>query len=468
MSWRPPDTSTAGTAPPLDRGRRRLAVVAVAIVVVVVVATLSVYEVTRPGPSSSVRATAPYPPPPVGWATFDTAWANVSRAFAGFADGNWTVGFVEGAAADGPWSPPAVLWTEVDPLTWAECASQLSGVSTLTFWNASLYPFSNSADVFSSGAAPLWTFIFNGTGTSTFVATWLTGTVILNGVLGPASPCFGVSPPMNEVFQGASFDPVQPSVELDSNVIASAAIAEQHNASFSHVAPVPVPPTPAFALYFPGPQSVPITIEAPDTWVVTYGQCGMAGQLGSGFTLTDYVFSGLSAAGNLWASLDLTCADSYFTLNMTNSTVTNPPSSSGVYRGWNLTSEFLTSAVPAVWTASDLATTMLQWEVLGGASGNPPIASAAALCGSSSINFSSCVPPSSGWYAVLLSPNGTWLDSYPSAANGTAWTIPWVHVADGDRIDFVGSPGFPTSAYFRTIFDTEPTVYAGASLGPSG
>ncbi len=459
-----PSAGSSSSAIPPERGRRRRNLIAIAIVAIAVVAGLSAYVITHPSKPMTPGVPS-YPPPPSGWATFRTAWSDVSRAFETFESGNWTVGFAEGAAADGPWSPPAVLWAEVDPVTWDECASQLSGVSTLTFWNASLYPFSNTTDVFSSGAAPLWTFIFNGTDTSTFVASWLTGRVILNGVLGPASPCFGVSSPMNDVFRGASFDPVRPTVELDSNAIASAAIAEQRNASLLHVAPVPVPPSPAFALYFPGPQSVPITADAPDTWVVTYGQCGLLGQLGSGFTLTDYIFNGSSATGNSWFSIDLTCADSYYVLKMGNTTIAGPPSSSGVYRAWNVSSEFLTSAVPEVWTASDLATTMLRWEVLNGASGNLPIASVAALCGPFSANFSSCVPPSSGWYAVLLSPDGTWLDSYPSVANGTAWTVLGVPVADGDRIVFVGTSGFPTGAYFRTSFDTEPTVYAGATVG---
>jgi hypothetical protein len=467
------DTSGAGlpsgpSPSPGTRGprNRRPALIAIAIAAILIAATFSGYAVSRKT-SPSAPPTSPYPPPPADWATFHTAWSTVSQAFGAFAEGNWTIKFAEGAAADGPWSPSAVLWDQIPPALWDPCAAQLSGISTLTFWNASAYPYSDSPDVFSSGAAPLWTFIFNGTGTPTFVASWLAGHVLINGDLGTTSPCFSVGPPLNDVFAGTSLDYVHPSTELDSNAIASAAIAEEPNASFLHVAPVPSPPSPAFALYFPGPQSVPVTIIGPNLWVVDYGACGLPGQLSSNFTLTAYEFDAATASGGAWSSIGLTCADSYYVLNMSRNALSNPPSSSGIYREWNLSSSFLTSAVPATWTASDLTTSIIHWWVVNGPGAGATVPSSAAVCGFLSANLSKCTPPSSGWYAVLLSANGTWLDSYPTITNGTMWAVAGVHVADGDRIVLVGSAALPTTADFRTTFDTEPTVYAGAIVGSS-
>ena len=446
-----------------NRGNRRRAAVALGLVVLVVTATLSVYEIYFV-PSKGTREPS-YPSPPTGWATFRTAWSSVAHAFEGFANGSWTVRFAEGAAADAPWSPPAVLWDQTNPPDWDACAGQLSGVSTLTFWNSSQYPFSTSSTTFSSGSAPLWTFIFNGTGTSTFVVSWLRGQVIINGDLGPASPCFSLGPPWNGVFGSSGLGPVSPGSELDSNEIASAAIAEGPSAAQGHVDLVPVPPTPAFALYFPGPQSVPITVNAPNTWVVSYGECGMAGQLGSSFTLTDYLFNATTGVGNQWFSTHLTCSDAYYLLNMTRRPVLNPPSPSGVYREWNVTSSFLSSAIPPAWSPSDLSTSLLQWRVITTGNTGTSIPPAQAGCGTSSLNLSSCPAPSSGWYAVLLSTNGAWLDSYPTVANGTAWIVPGLQVADGDRMVLVGSAGLPSTATFQTVFDTEPTVYASSTVG---
>jgi hypothetical protein len=444
------------------RRRRRAVLLAIALAAVLIAATFSLYEGRN---LTSSSAEAPYPPPPVGWATFHTAWSAVFQDFSGLAVGNWTIEFAEGAAADAPWSPPSVLWSSTPPSLWEPCAAQLSGVSTLTFWNASAYPYSDSPNTFSSGSAPLWTFVFNGSGTPLFVASWLAGEVIVNGALGPTSPCLNLYE-----FAGVSYEHVQPATEVDSNVIASAAISEERNAALIGAAPVPTPSSPAFALYFPGIQFAPDTVNAPDLWVVDYGACGSPGQLGTNFSLTGYIFNATSAAGGDWLTSHFTCADAYYDLNMTATAVPNPPIGSGLYREWALNSSFLTSAVPPVWTSTDLTTSLTHWEVV-----TPPqvgvssmtLAPTGAVCNSAAQNLSDCTPPTSGWYTVLLGPNSTWLDSYPSVSNGTGWSLPGVPIETGDRMLFVAAAGFPTGATFRTTFDTEPTVYAGAMLDAS-
>jgi hypothetical protein len=101
--------------------------------------------------------------------------------------------YAEGVASDSPWSPPAVFWAEDPPGLPNACVAQLSGISTLTFWNESAYPNSSSPTVSTSGAAPLWTFVLHGAATPTFVASWLAGRVIPNGALQASSP-FGLRP----------------------------------------------------------------------------------------------------------------------------------------------------------------------------------------------------------------------------------------------------------------------------------
>jgi hypothetical protein len=454
-----PRKGFSSTPPPRKSRNRRQILVAIGIAVLLVAATLSIYELVQTS-TPNTTSVPPFPPAPAGWATFDTAWTAVSHAFGAFARGNWTILFAEGAASDGPWSPPATLWSETPPSLWEPCAAELSGMSTLTFWNGSSYPYSESPYVFSSGAAPLWTFIFNGSGTPTFVVSWILDHVVINAALGPASPCFSLG-----VFDGVSFDHINPSSEVDSSAIATAAIAEGGNATQIGVAPVPVPPDPAFALYFPGPQFVPVTIDGSDLWVVNYGECGQPGQLGSNFTLTAYEFNARTASGGAWSSIGLTCADAYFILNMTRVPLAAPPSASGLYREWNLTSSFLSSAVPPTWSAADLSTSLVHWWVVNGTRAGVSVYSSAAMCSPPASNISNCTAPATGWYAVLVGPNGDLLDSYPTVSNGTAWTLPGVHVVNGDRILLVAAAGFPTSAVLRTTFNTEPTVYAGADVG---
>jgi hypothetical protein len=456
--------ASAGDSSPIpnDRGhtvrrsgtRRRLAILAIIVVVILVVATLSAYEAYRPAQSSA----SPYPPPPAGWATFQTAWAGVAGAFAQLAHGQWTIIFAEGVAADGPWSPPATFWGGTAAGLWDPCAAQLSGISTITFWNASAYPYSTSPNVFSSGAAPLWTFIFNGTGTPTFVASWLAGQIVVNAALGPTSPCF-----LTSVFNSPSVEQVHPATEVDSNTIAAAA-----NTESQLVLPVPPPHVPtlgeeAFALYFPGPERLlPSTTTGANLWSVAYGMCGLPGQLGSTFTLGTFLFNASTAQGNSWATTTVSCYDSYYLLNMTREMI--HANSSGVYRQWSLNWSFLSSAVPPRWSLSELTTSFLQWQLRSSA---PPFSlvppSAAGSCPTDPVVWN-CTPPAQGWYAVLLDPAGNLLDSYPTIANGTAWSVPNDHLSPGDQILFVGAPGILTNATFEVTYGGEPTVFGGEPL----
>jgi hypothetical protein len=439
-------------------GSRRRALIALTIVAILIIATISTYEVYR----STRPAISPYPAPPAGWATFHTAWSDVSQAFGGFAHGPWTILFVEGLAADAPWAPPAALWGATPPALWEPCANQLVGMSTLTFWNASAYPYSTSPNVYSSGAAPLWTFIFNGTGTPTFVASWIVGQITVNAALGPTSPCFAVYP-----FGGISYMHVNPSVEVDSSAIAAAAASVNPLGLPEGVLPTPTPPSLAFAAYFPGPQFMPATESAPDLWTLAYGECGFAGQLGSNFTVGDYIYNGTNVEGGLTLWWTQSCYDSYYYLDMNQTKLVAAPNSSGVYREWSMNASFLSSAVPSTWAASELTTSLIHWQLTAGVPPFSLLSPARAVCGPTNPSLANCTPPAQGWYAVLLSPNGSWLDSYPSVSNGSAWSVAGVPLSHGDVLLFVGATGTPADATFGTSYGGEPSVFGGQVLTPT-
>lgn len=61
------------------------------------------------------------------------------------------------------------------------------------------------------------------------------------------------------------------------------------------------------------------------------------------------------------------------------------------------------------------------------------------LCPTWVSDLASCPPPSGGWYAVLLSPSGQWLDSY-GVVNGTpAWAAPNVPVLTNETFAILAS-----------------------------
>jgi hypothetical protein len=440
--------------------RLRRAIAVIATVVIVIVATALVYTHIRTNEPSA----SSYPSPPSGWVTLDTAWSDVSNGFSSFAQGPWTISFAEGAAADQPWSPPALLWA-LFGTSYAACADQLSGISTITFWNASSYPYSDAPTVYSSGAAPLWTFIFNGTGTPTFVASWDIGHLILNGALSAASPCMS-----NFLFN--SSDAIHPSAVLDSDQVAAEVVHYDQLGAFEGPTPMPRPPSPAFALYMPGQQLLPSIIGGGNPWTVAYGSCGLPGQLGVRSNTWAYMINATSVQTGTnfsfsWSSSENVCYDSLYQILFNQSQIDPGLSPENLYHEWILNASFFSSAVPPTWTGSELTTSLIPWGIsdTNFTGSGPSLSSTAALCGPGTTNISKCLAPKTGWYVALLGQDGRWLDSYPSAPNGTAWTVPDVPITTGDRLLLVTADALPGSDYLGTpSLVGEPAIFAGTPV----
>jgi hypothetical protein len=452
-------------SPPRRRHTRAIwTVVAIVLAVIVVIAGVSYYS------DLTTRSAARTPTPPPGWTTFEGAWDGVSSAFSAFGNGTWNVSFAEGVAADGHWSPPATLWALYWPAGWMACEAQLSGISTLTFWNASEYPSTEASTDFSSGAAPLWTFIFSQAGTPTFVASWFLGKIALNAALGPGSACLQYS-----IFNATVGLRVVPGEELDSNAIANE--VQQEDDFFSGnppqlggPAPMPTPPTPGVALYFPGLELLPGEIFGPSSWSLAYTTCGLEGFYGSLSSFTTYILNATTLPQGhtyQWSTTTGSCYDAIYFVDFNRTAVMGAPSHSGQYFEWTLNVSFMTSAIPAFWDLSDLTTSLSGVRL---ASIEPPfgnLSSAAELCGPGSSNLSSCPAPTAGWYAVLLSHNGTWLDSYPTSPNGTDWALSNIPIQTGDMLAFVGSSGYGSTDSLGLTSANEPWVFGGDDLeGP--
>lgn len=450
-----PGLGARATQSRAPRPRRFLRTSVVVIVAALTASAGAAFYLERPIPA----APAAYSLPPAGWATFDTAWKDVAGSLARFANGSWTISFAEGVAADEPWSPPASYYGTV----WSACEAQLSGISTVTFWNASEYPASQSPDDFSSGSAPLWTFILNGTGTQTFVVTWLLDKIILNGALEPGGPCFDT-----DLFTDYG-RPINPALWLDSSVIAgevnqanAAALTGPSGTSEA----LPVPPTPAAALYFPGTQAFAGGWGGPAEWSFVYSTCGLEDRFGNS-TFFAYTPSAIAKGpAPILIAGWFPCYRSDYFVQFNATRGFEPQDQDGAYFEWETNVSFLTSSVPATWNLTDLSTSLFGLSLTYTSSlsgGGPP--SVLAQCGPGSNNLSSCPIPNSGWYGVLLSRSGTWLDSFPASANGTRWTVPGVPLASQDVFVLLGP--YQDIGPFETFGLTSgnnPVVFGGASV----
>jgi hypothetical protein len=445
--------------------RKRGVLIALGLSALVVTVGVLSYVVVAPT-LYAVHGASKYPAPPVSWVTFRSAWAAVSGALSAFANGSWRVSFAEGVAADAPWSPPLDLLPYDNVSAWDSCEAELSGVSTLTYWNASIYPASTSADVFSSGAAPLWTFVVNGSDTSTYVASWFLGNVTVNAELDSGSSCLQFP-----IFNSTS-QLVHPSQELDSSAIASEVSGLHQNwtqqpppTTYAYT-PMPSPPVPEVALYFPGLQSVSLSPGGPSNgdWTVDYQPCGLVGSYGLLAADNNYQLNSTVIPQNPLAEYSttaLSCYDSAYQVHFNQTSAELAPMNSGNYVEFTLNVTLLTSAVPARWNLSDLSTSLFVPEAsVPGDSSNPLTYVTPELCGPGSTNLSSCPPPAQGWYAVLLGPTGNWMDSFPTTPYGGAWAAAGVGLQSGDRIALVQSNSTIGQIGFLGIASgAEPTVF---------
>jgi len=204
---------------------------------------------------------------------------------------------------------------------------------------------------------------------------------------------------------------------------------------------------------------------SPLGWIVNFFRCDLEGVSGP---------QNYSAAGNLRngdqsaVAVDngwLTCTNSNYQLAFTSppENLTRPGSptqtlslpfqvefpafptnSSTFYDGWGL----------LAW--------MTQLAVEG--SGGVALPTTPPTCQAWVPSIDDCGGSPSGWFAVLLSQNGAWLDSFPSSSNNTTWSVPNVIVSSQDRLLVVLPASWPVQSETLGVF---PTPSAPALSGSS-
>jgi hypothetical protein len=413
---------------------------------ILVVATLHASSVApRSGPLT--------PPPglPPGWTTFDNALSTVQAQPTLQRGGPWGVTLVEGAAANVPWSPEVWQWYgEPQPICGIQ-SSNLTGISAFTYWNSSLFPAWDSPLALTSGWAPLWSFVFQNSTGVRVISSWFNGTIFLNAVAQPTPRCFETNPQV-----------AIPSEELDSPLAAAAA---QHDGASTLLS------SGRFhtAFYFPVGLLLPwgwgIGGSLP-MWQVAYSQCEShkyhGGSYLEDFGMNSTTGQGEGATGGAWYP---SCFDTSYTIGLNNTSAVQLTSPDGGRVAANISYiTEVTSVLNSPPTLANLTTNQTQISVTTPYT-EINLSSAAAVCRDPSENLSGCTAPASGWYAVLASPGGHWLDSYPSLANGTSWVLPEVQIALGDEIEVFTGPNEPLKVYlYLWPSSLNPYVFGGAEL----
>ena len=418
--------------------------IVITIAIVVVVAGIGVTSLWLLSVNKKVNGPAGLDDPGNGL-TFTNAFEPVNATIANLAGGPWQLTSILGIASEVPAAP---LPNYRDSLNQTlRICGQLPGV---TIWNSSGVPvFTGSLN---SGAAPFWSFIYKNTSQTYIYATNLEGTIRVDGPSSAFASC------VQEAGLGSSYI-VNPSVDTP-NVAQAAYSAAGEVFSINH--------SPLVEYYVLGSNQLLDPDASPFGWVVNYFRCDLVGVSGlENYTAVGNLSSGRGSGmfvDNGWLTCTLPSYRVAFGASTGNSTSTfdntmdvhlpfgvlGPQgaltNNSTLYDGWGLVS----------W--------MTHWELVDGTGQSLPVSP--ATCQSWVATLADCPANSSGWFAVLLSQNGGWLDSYPSATNSSAWAVPNVILSSQDQLVLVcaGSWNLTADALSVLSAPSAPEITGSASL----
>ncbi|MCI4360499.1 MAG: hypothetical protein L3J91_02240, partial [Thermoplasmata archaeon] len=432
-------SSVAAPSDPPPPGPRPAAWIATWVAVVAVLLVIAGVAAwgTMQTPSSSAA------PVPTGWMTFSQAAAIAQNLANRSVVGPWSISFAEGLAANGPWAP--TLSGTFGPS--AACVARLSGIGLFTYWNDSVYPQSRDATVFSSGAAPIWSFGYVDPSGDTEIISIVNGAGGYNGVWPSSSHC--------TIATGSSFRAgfSLASVADSPNVAARVQGLPMGTLTPSGGFPAidPAHPGTAFELYtlgfasadvagFDHPVAEPGGLHAP-AWWDTWGRCGLPGESGRTPSVVVELNASSAAQAFVAGNAPTTCASIGVTGSLSAPSLGTLLSGNGSFEAWGLSIAPVTSLVPAPpgWNvlSTDALTPELWQNTSSGVAFDGLVPTGTAACGVGSPNLTACTANPLGWYAVLIDTHGHWLDSFPALAGGSLWTRTGISVTTGDTIELI-------------------------------
>jgi hypothetical protein len=425
--------------PPPVRWARRSLVAVVALIVIV--ASLSVvgvvYYVTKGGHALPTKSDGP---------TFYQAIAAVNGSVGDTPGGPWTLYAVWGIATPIPFSPNALGWVS-NNLSVNSCGAQFNG---LTLWNGSIPLFNGSFD---SGTAPFWQFaFFSNASQSILIGTDTLGAIRVYSPIAMTSTCaeataLGASPWLwARLLSPFPSDSPTMAQSAWNNIGAQWRTANQ-------------PAVEAYVLGWSYWGSA-----SPQGLIVKFSRCGEVGYTGVQPVVYAIMnsdgtwnsnFNGTQGCGDVitlgpppvYGSYDL-----YFTASM----ISGGASGRTVNQSFQLTHGSRSDDPDAGGSVSWMNTLDLtNATALRLPSSNPG-------CAGWVPSLTDCRASGSGWYAVLLSSSGSWLDAYPSSPNGSAWEIPNVSLVSNQYLVVVVPGSWNVTG---DIFSMNGTV---AVVGVSG
>ncbi len=379
--------------------------------------------------------------------TFYQALAAVNGSVSRQPGGPWTLYGVWGIATPVPFSPNAIPWPQ-DNQSVNSCQAQFNG---LTLWNGSIPLFNGSVN---SGTAPFWQFaFFSNASLSISIATDVLGTPRVYPSMSMSSKCaLGTSLADTPWTWARYFTPFP----ADTPIMAQsawAAIGEKWISSNQ----------PAYAAYILG--SAWWGSGVPAGLILQLARCGEVGYAGvqpivdvvlnANGTSNNY-FDGNQSCGNV-VSLGPPPVYGPFKLYFATSILTVGSSALTANQSFQVTYGNRTDS-----DASGLVSWMTRLNLTTAGGQRLPLATPG--CASWVPSLADCQANTPGWYAVLLSSSGAWLDAYPSSPNASTWEVPSVSFVSNQYLIVIAPSTWNVTGDLLSINGTVPNVLVSVSI----
>jgi hypothetical protein len=404
-----------------QRRRGRAVVVFVTAAIVLAISGVVWYVVvdTQPVPRAAPAVTDDGP-------TFAQAYVAVNESVGAIPSGPWTLSQAFGIASPLPSSPSSWGWPGTYPQTMTACGEAFNGI---TIWNGTLPLFTGT---YNSGTAPFWQLVFfSNQSEQLLVATVLQDRVTVFPAIGLTSPCATYSRLGYQPWNGAKqisegdFPPDTPAIASSAwNTVAQGWVQNQT-----------IEPTEMYQF-----GDLPFGSGGVPSTQLQFFACGTLGGVGATPGLSVFTSPNDPSSVSSWSNYTLGCtptADNWTAVPVhaqfnNSSQVFDGGASYYVQEEALLTgdnSSDLTDQTLGITTwMMNLTLTNSTGGMLGPGSNE---------CSNWTRQYSDCRPDVSGWYAVLLSAGGQWLDSYGLGAHESSWALPVVPIVSGQYLVLV-------------------------------
>jgi len=432
---------------------------AVVLVVAIVLLLLLVAVAFR-----SANIASPSPPPPLPEAdgpTFHQALASLNSSVANESGGPWALFSVYGVAAQLPFSPNLIGYPAGENITVNHCGQLFNG---LTLWNGTIPLFTGTFD---SGTAPFWQLAyFSNVSQEMLVATDVMGAAHVFPPIPYPNSCM----PWYD-FPGNAANWTAPSEfpVVDSSLAAQVAwnsVLQGSTTVGQGVARM----GPAVGIITAGPGIFMGLGDTVSAYGIFFDRCGELGVAG----VQPLVGVGVGSNGAWLGSSNLThnCAllksgppgySGGYVLLFSSPSIIAASTTTFAMAGYQVADAYPNGTVAGFYDEVGLANWMTSWNLTTPSDSRLPLVMPA--CTSWVPSVDDCVANSSGWYAVVLSGSGEWINSYGALPNGTVgWSEPVTALVSHQQLVIVAPSSWNLTGDILTVNSTVSTSTVIGSL----